>query len=82
MIVWSYCNSLESVFLIICDIHRVNINYYLDILYNSIITFVNKTLMLALKSNIIIIATNYIYLFMCNNVPYYTTKKVSQFLKN
>jgi transposase len=81
IMVWGCFNGLKPGPLIVCDAGSVNADRYLDILHDGVVTFVNEMLTPAPGSNTITVATSDTYLFMHDNAPCHTAKKVTQFLK-
>jgi transposase len=81
MMVWACFNGLKPGPLIVCDAGSVNADRYLDILRDGVVTFVEDLLTPAPGSNTITVATSDTYLFMHDNAPCHTAKKVTEFLK-
>ena len=81
MMVWACFNGLKPGPLIVCDAGSVNADRYLDVLRDGVVTFVNEMLTPELGSNTITVATEDTYLFMHDNAPCHTAKKVTEFLK-
>ena len=82
MMVWACFNGDKPGPLIVCDAGSVNADRYLDILHDGVVTFVNELLTPVPGSDTITVATNDSYLFMHDNAPCHTARKVTQFLKN
>jgi len=81
MMVWACFSGAKVGPLIVCDAGSVNADRYLQILRDSVITFVDDLLMPASNSDIITVATNDAFLFMHDNAPCHTAIKVTKFLK-
>jgi hypothetical protein len=67
--------------LIVCDTGGVNADVYFEILSEGVIEFINELLTPEDESDTITVATDDAFLFMHNNAPCHTAKKVQQFLK-
>ena len=81
MMVWACFNGLKPGPLIVYDAGNVNADRYLNVLHDGVVTSVNKMLTPELGSNTITVATEDTYLFMHDNAPCHTAKKVTEFLK-
>jgi DDE superfamily endonuclease len=60
----------------------VNADAYLEILSEGFATFINELLISDKGSDTIRVATDDAFLFMHDNAPHHTAKKVQQYLKN
>ena len=79
--VWACFSNDELGPLIVCDSRGVNADTYLKILLKGVVKFINTLLTPEEYSDTITIATDDAFLFMHNNAPCHTAKKVQQFLK-
>lgn len=80
--VWTCFSDGKLGRLIVCDSGGVNADAYLKILEDGLVEFINTLLIPEEGSDTITVATDDAYLFMHDNAPCHTTKKVQQFLKN
>ena len=67
---------------IVCDFGAVNANIYLKILSDGGVEFINKLLTPEEDADTLQVATDDVFLFMHDNAPCHTAKKVTQFLKS
>ena len=81
IMVWGCFSNERPGPLIVCDIGEVNADVYLEILSEGVIEFINELLTLEEGSDTITVATDDAFLFMHDNAPCHTAKKVQQFLK-
>lgn len=81
IMVWA-CFTGEKVGpLIVCNSGNINADRYIEILENGVITFIEELLTPADGSDSIAVATPDSILFMHDNAPCHTAKKVEKFLK-
>jgi len=81
IMVWA-CFSGEKVGpLIVCDTGSVNADRYLEILDDGVVSFINELLQPHEGSDTIEVAANNAFLFMHDNAPCHTAKKITRFLK-
>src|SRR5579862_7152602 len=81
IMVWGCFSNGRLGPLIVCDIGGVNADVYLEILLEGVIEFIDELLTLEEGSDTITVATDDAFLFMHDNAPCHTAKKVQQFLK-
>jgi hypothetical protein len=79
--VWGCFSNGRPGPLIVCDTGGVNADVYLEILSEGVIEFINELLTPEEGSDTITVATDDAFLFMHDNAPCHTAKKVQQFLK-
>ena len=79
--VWACFSNDELGPLIVCDSRGVNADTYLKILLKGVVKFINTLLTPEEGSDTITVATDDAFLFMHDNTPCHTAKKVQQFLK-
>jgi transposase/DDE superfamily endonuclease len=82
MMVWACFTGSKVGPLIVCDAGSVNADRYLDILRDGVITFTNDLLNPPPGADSITVATDDTLLFMHDNAPCHTARKVTQYLKN
>lgn len=81
MMVWACFSDGKPGPLIVCDTGGVNADAYLKILSNGVVEFINELLEPETVSDTIRVATDDAFLFMHDNAPCHTAKKVQEFLK-
>lgn len=79
--VWACFGNGKLGPLIVCDSGGVNADMYLQILSDGVVEFINQLLKPKEGSDTIKVAFNDTFLFMHDNAPCHTAKKVEQFLK-
>ena len=79
--VWACFSNGKPGPLIICDSGAVNADAYLKILSDGVVEFITELLIPEEGSDSIRVATDDAFLFMHDNAPCHTAKKVQQFLK-
>ena len=79
--VWACFSDGKPSLLIVYDSGGVNTDAYLKILEEGVVEFINTLLTPGEGSDIITVATDDTFLFIHDNAPCYTAKKVQQFLK-
>src|SRR5436190_7469131 len=67
--------------MIICDTGNVNVERYLKILEDGVITFIETLLTPSDDAETIEVATDNSFLFMHDNAPCHTAVKVTKYLK-
>ena len=80
--VWACFSNGKPGPLIVCHFGAVNADIYLKILLNGVVEFINKLLTPEEDANTIQVATDDAFLFIHDNAPCHTAKKVTQFLKS
>ena len=81
MMVWACFSNGKPGPLIVCDSGAVNADAYLKILLDEVGEFITELLTPEEDSDTIRVATDDAFLFMHDNTPCHTAKKVTQFLK-
>jgi DDE superfamily endonuclease len=81
VMVWACFTGTRVGPLIVCDAGSVNADRYLKILHDGVITFTNDVLNPAPGADSITVATDDTFLFMHDNAPCHTAKKVTEYLK-
>jgi hypothetical protein len=81
MMVWACFTGAKVGPLIVCDAGSVNADRYLDILRDGVVAFTNDLLNPAPGADTITVATDDTLLFMHDNAPCHTAKKVTEYLK-
>jgi hypothetical protein len=79
--VWACFSNGEPGPLIVCDSGGVNADAYLKILSEGLVEFINTLLTPEEGFDTITVATDDTFLFMHDNAPCHTAKKVEQFFK-
>ena len=79
--IWACFTGAGSGPLIVCDAGNVNADRYLEILKDSVVTFVDTLLKSASDADSITVAIDDTFLFMHDNAPCHTATKVTTFLK-
>ena len=79
--VWACFSNGKPGPLIICDSGAVNADAYLKILSDGVVEFITELLIPEEGSDSIRVATDDAFLFMHDNAPCHTAKKIQQFLK-
>ena len=75
IIVWAYFSSEKVGSLIVCDTGSMNMDQYLEILEDRVISFINELLQPDKGSDTIEVTANNVFLFMHDNAPCHTTTK-------
>lgn len=81
VMVWACFSGHKVGRLIPCDVGAVNAERYLDILSNGVVSFVEELFAPELGADTITVVTQDAYLFMHDNAPCHTAKRVADFLK-
>ena len=81
IMVWACFSNGKPGPLIICDSGAVNADAYLKILSDGVVEFITELLIPEEGSDSIRVATDDAFLFMHDNAPCHTAKKIQQFLK-
>lgn len=76
IIVWACFSNGRSGPLIICETRGVNADAYLQILVEGVVKFIDELFTPDEASDTIIVASHDAYLFMYDNAPCHTAKKV------
>ena len=82
IMVWACFSNGKLGPLLVCETGGVNADAYLQILSEGLATFINELLTPDEGSDTIRVATDDAFLFMHDNAPCHTAKKVQQYLKN
>jgi len=81
IMVWGCFSQGKPGPLIVCETGGVNANAYLEILSEGVVKFIDELLTPEETSDTITVATDDTFLFMHDNAPCHTAKKVAKFLK-
>jgi hypothetical protein len=81
IMVWACFSGGKVGPLIVCNSGNVNADRYLEILEDGAVTFIEELLASSEDPDIIEVATPDAYLFMHDNAPCHTAKKVTNYLK-
>src|SRR5256885_15102132 len=81
IMVWACFSNGRLGPLIVCETGGVNTDVYLKILKEGVVKFIDKLFMLNEASDTITVTSHDAYLFMHNNAPCHTAKKVEKYLK-
>jgi hypothetical protein len=79
--IWVCFSDMKVDPLIIYNIGNINMDWYIEILENGMITFIDELLNTSKDPEMIQVATSDAYLFIYDNISYHTAIKIKNYLK-